>query len=146
MRRQHTGRPGTTVIPADWATAPAAIVARALPSTVRIGTPATQPKWNEGRGQSESGGLVAVYTGPASIMAVSDTARAATVVEDPVTTRVYDITLALSRPGADTVGAGHTVIVDACDDAALVGRRLEVQDAERGSRRFSRVLLATLLD
>lgn len=145
MQRQHTGRPGTAVIPAGWALAPAAIVERTLASTVRIGTVSTEPVWNEGLGQSESGGLEAVYTGPASIMAANDGSNP-TVVEDTVATRVYDITLALSRPGADLVASEHLVLVEACDDPALVGRRLQVQQAERGTRRFSRVLRATLLD
>ena len=144
MQRQHGGRRGTTVIPSDWATAPSAIVARTLASTVRIGTVSTEPVWNEGRGQSESGGLVAVYAGPASIMAANDGSNP-TVAEDEVATRVYDITLALSRPGANLVTSEHIVLVNACDDPALVGRRLQLEQAELGTRSFSRVLRATLL-
>lgn len=146
MQRQHTGRPGTVVVPADWAVAPAAIVARALASTVQIGPLTGEPQWDPGLRRTVSGGLDPVYDGPASVMAVSDSARALTVVEDPVAARVYDITLALARTGADLVQAEHVVLVTACDDAALQGKRLHVHQVEKGTRRFSRVLLASLLD
>jgi hypothetical protein len=86
-----------------------------------------------------------VYAGPAELMAVSDTARALTVVEDPVKQRVYDVTL----PYAASAGieAEMVITVDPGDpDPMLAGRTLRVHAIERGSRRFSRVLLAVLLD
>lgn len=145
MQRHHTGSGRRRPIPSDWATGPTSVIGLTLASTVRIGTVSDEPQWNEARGQSESGGLNTVYAGPASIMA-ADEGRTLTVAEDAVTSRVYDITVALARTGADLIVAEHVVLVEACDDQALVGRRLQVHEVERGSRRFSRVLLATLVD
>jgi hypothetical protein len=146
MQRQHTGRPDSRVIPTGWSENHAPVVDRTLASTVQIGPAGTVPGWNEGRGQSESVGLPAVYDGPASLMVVSDTARALLVVEDPYKCRVYDVTPPLARTGAALVVVGHEITVTACDDADLEGKRLRVAAIERGTRRFSRVLLATLLD
>lgn len=145
--RQAMGRPGTPVIPADWAESHSRIVARAVAtaSKVKIGPPGGASHWDEGLGRTVTDPATAVYDGTAELMAVSDTARALTVVEDPVKQRVYDVTLPY------VVGAGITpemvITVAAGDpDPTLAGRTLRVHAVERGSRRFSRVLLAVLLD
>lgn len=144
--RQAQGRPGTVVIPDGWSEAHAHVIDRTLASTIKIGLASTEPVWNDGRGQSETVVVDPVFDGPASLMVVSDTARALTVVEEPIKSRVYDITLSLAQAGADLVAVGHQVSVTACDDAGLEGKSLRVAAIERGTRRFSRVLLATLLD
>lgn len=141
MQRQHTGRAGTTVIPADWDHAPAAVIDRTHPSTVAIGPTGGQRKWNEGRGQSETVGPEPVYAGRATIMLASAD-QAATVVEQDTSVAVYEVKIAYA--GSADVAVGHTVTVGADDpDPALAGQTLFVASVERGSRRFSRVLLAT---
>jgi hypothetical protein len=98
MQRQHTGRPGTKVIPDGWGASHRGPWSSAGPlaSTIRSGSPSTEHVGVE-RGprpdRDRWSGPDPVYDGPASLMAVSDTARALTVVEDPVKTRVYDVTL-----------------------------------------------------
>lgn len=144
--RQSQGRPGTPVIPKDWQAGHAAVVAKTLKAKVRIGPPGGTTGWNEGRGQTETADAAAVYVGAASVMPVSDTNRILTVVEDPTSTRVYEVTLPLNEPGVDLVTSEHIVKVTACDDAQLVGKKLAIGGIERGSQRFSRVLLATLAD
>jgi hypothetical protein len=144
MQRQHTGRPGTVVIPDDWTDAPSAVIGKTMGSTVTIGAPG-QPVWDDDLGRSVVTIPEPVYTGGATLMPVSDSARALTVVEDPVQQRVYDVTLPY-----DT-GAGiepeMVVMVDPADsDPLLAGRILHIRAIELGSRRFSRVLLAVLDD
>jgi hypothetical protein len=147
LPRQMMGRPGTPVIPTAWAASHAAVVARVVgtASTVKIGPPGGASTWDEGLGRTVTQPATAVYTGPAELMPVSDTARALTVVEDPVKQRVFDVTLPYAA-GAG-IAADMVVTVDAGDpDPTLAGRTLRVHAIEHGSRRFSRILLAVLLD
>jgi uncharacterized protein DUF6093 len=146
MQRQHTGRPGTVVIPASWGQTHASVIdkATATASTVTIGAegPAT---WDEDLGRTVLTIPDPTYAGAAELMAVSDSARALTVVEDPIAQRVYDVALPYAAGAAIT--PDMVVRVDAGDpDPTLAGRTLRVRAIERGSRRFSRVLLAVLLD
>lgn len=148
LPRQAMGRPGAPVVPANWGANHAQVIDRATDdsgSLVRIGPPGGQVAWNEGRGRSETGIAPPVYVGAATLMLVSDTARALTVVEDPIKSRVYDVTLPYAASALITVG--HVVQVDAADpDPMLAGKSLTVSAIERGSRRFSRILLAVLND
>lgn len=134
MQRQHTGRPGTRVRPADWE------------GEVAIGPAVGASSWNEDAGETQTATAPPVYTGPARIMPVSDSARILTVVEDPTSTRVYDVMLPLAGPGADLVMVDHVVTVTSSSDPALTGKTLQVTAVERGTARFSRVILALLLD
>jgi hypothetical protein len=144
---QAQGRPGTPVIPAGWQAGHAPVITRALMNAaVTIGPAGGTTGWNEGAGQTETEAAAAVYAGAAAIMAVSDTSRILTVVEDPTSTRVYDVTLSLDAAGVDLVVPGHVITVIASDDPALTGKTLTVSGIERGTERFSRVILALLND
>lgn len=147
LPRQAQGRPGTVVIPAGWGAAHAGVVEKALAtaSQVQIGAIGSAPAWNDDRGQTETTGPEPVYAGPAELMVVTDTTRALTVVEDPVKQRVYEVTLTHGATAEIAVGMGVTVDPDDTDPA-LAGKTLTVAAIERGTRRFSRVLLATLTD
>lgn len=145
--RQAQGRPGTAVIPADWAASHATVLERAVAtaSTVTIGPAGGAKQWDEGLGRTVTAPAAPVYTGPAELMPVSDTARALTVVEDPVKQRVFDVTL--PHAAGAGIAADMVITVAAGDpDPTLAGRTLRVHAIEHGSRRFSRVLLAVLLD
>jgi hypothetical protein len=144
--RQAQGRPGTPVIPTGWAEAHSHVIDRALStaSTVTIGPAGGTSQWNEGLGRTVTQPAAAVYDGPAELMA-ADLGRAVTVVEDPIKTRVYDVTLPYDASAL--VAVDHVITVDAGDpDPMLAVRTLHVSAIERGTRRFSRVLLAVLLD
>lgn len=147
LPRQAQGRPGTPVIPVAWAASHAKVIDRATAtaSTVSIGTPGGTSAWNEGLGRTVTQPATPVYVGSAELMVVSDTARALTVVEDPVKSRVYDVTLPYAA--SVLIVPEMVITVDVNDpDPGLAGRTLRVHAIERGSRRFSRVLLAILLD
>lgn len=141
------GRPGTKVFPDDWAATHAGVIANAVSnaSKVTIGPAGGTSSWNEGLGRTVTMPKTPVYAGPAELMPVSDTARALLVVEDPVKARVYDVTLPTVATKA--IEVDMVLTVDPADaDAFLAGRTLRVGHIERGSRRFSRPLLAVLLD
>lgn len=144
---QAMGRPGTPVIPADWARSHSRVIDRATEyaSSVRIGPAGGAQEWDEGLGRTVTAPASSVYAGRASLMPVSDSARALTVVEDPVKQRVYDVTLPYDA--GTGIEDDMVITVDATDpDPTLAGRTLRVHAVERGSRRFSRILLAVLLD
>jgi hypothetical protein len=144
--RQAQGRPGTPVIPAGWAEAHSHVIDRALStaSTVTIGPAGGTSQWNEGLGRTVTQPAAAVYDGPAELMAADhgparDRGRGPD--QDPGLRRDP----ALRRLGL--VAVDHVITVDAGDpDPMLAGRTLHVSAIERGTRRFSRVLLAVLLD
>jgi hypothetical protein len=145
--RQAMGRPGTAVIPESWGETHAAVIDRTHASTVRIGPAGGTPTRNPGTRQMETTPAQPVYVGRASIMLASAIGglpgAPAVVVEDEVSAISYEVTLPYAASAA--VAVGHDVTVDDSDpDPALAGQMLRVVSIERGSRRFSRVLLATL--
>lgn len=142
---QAQGRPGTVVVPPEWAASHAVVVDKTHASTVSIGTAGGPPAWNSTTKQTETAAAPPVYAGRASIMAVSNKDHLEQVVDDPTVSRIYEVTLPYAASAL--VAVGHVVTVASTDpDPALAGSALRVTAIERGSRRFSRVLLAVLLD
>lgn len=139
MRRQHTGRPGTVVVPAGWDTAAADVVDHTHHTAVTIRPTGGHPEWNEERGQSETVGAEPTYEGPATLMLASPD-QAAVVVEQDTSIAVYEVKL---RWASAAVQVGHLIHVTESADPMLTGQTLTVAAVERGDRRFSRVLLAT---
>lgn len=139
--RRAMGRPGTAVFPAGWSESHAAVVDRTHPSAVKIGPAGGAPVRNPGTRQMETAAAPPVYVGRATLMQAS-VDQVATVVEDDVATAVYEVKLPYAASTAAQVG--HQVTVTSDPDPALAGQVLTVAAIERGSRRFSRVLLATL--
>lgn len=147
MQRGHTGRPGTVVIPADWGQRHAAVIDETHHSTVRIGPAGGVPTRNPGTRQMETAPAAPVYVGRATLMLASAVGglpgQPAVVLEDEVSVVTYEVTLPYAASSA--VEVGHDITVDDNDpDPMLAGQVLRVAAIERGSRRFSRVLLATL--
>lgn len=139
--RRAMGRPGTVVVPATWAADHAAVIDRTLPATVRIGLPGT-PEWSDANHRDEQSLGAPVYDGPAEIMLVTDTAKAQVSADERVESRRYEVKLPAGAAAAITTEM--VVEVDTDTDPQLVGKRLSIDAIERGSRRFSRVLIATL--
>lgn len=147
MQRQHTGRSGTVVIPTNWGAAHGQVVDKTHPSLVRIGPAGGTPTRNPGTRQVETVAAQPVYVGAATLMLASAVGglpgQPAVVVEDEVAEVAYEVKLPYAASAL--VQVGHDITVDATDpDPMLAGQVLRVASIERGSRRFSRVLLATL--
>jgi hypothetical protein len=135
------------VIPANWAAGHAAVIDKTHASTVRIGPAGSAPVRNPGTRQMETAAASPVYVGRATLMLASAVGglpgQPTVVVEDEVSVVAYEVTL--PHAASTAVQVGHVITVDNADpDPALAGRSLRVASVERGSRRFSRVLLATL--
>ena len=135
------GRPGTAVIPPNWQTDHAAVIEQTHPDSVTIGLAGTMPTFNEATSQTETTLAAPVYVGPASITAVPRTPQPVLQAEEQIPVRAYEISLKFAVAGITT---GHVIRVDASADAELVGQVLRIGQVERDSRRFSRILLATL--
>jgi uncharacterized protein DUF6093 len=135
------GRPGTAVVPVAWSSDHAAVVARTLPSTVRIGLLGPS-EWNPDTKQDERQLTVPVYVDAAEIMVVTDTAHLAVAAEEQVEVRRYEVKLLAAA--SSSITTDMVIVVQDDPDPQLVGRTLTIDAIERGTRRFSRVLQATL--
>lgn len=142
MRPVGNGRPGTQVIPDGWEATHAAVIATTFDCTITIGTLGGKPAWNDETEQMETPLSDPVYSGPASLAPVTDTARLLDVVGDQVPVGRYEVTLAHDAAG---ITDKHVVHVVTSPDPLLAGRTLTDIATARG-RRFSRVLQATLAD
>lgn len=143
----HHGRGGASqVIPAGWADAAAPVVERSLATsgcTVRIGLPGDEPAWNPETRKVETPPAVPVYDGAAAIMLAQDTSDGErTVADDDVQAATYEVLLPRAAGGVEV---GHQVTV-VTDPDLPAGAVLTVTAVEHGSRRFSRVVYATLND
>ena len=139
------GRPGSRVIPTDWAAQHAPVVDNMVESTgcmIRISR--TTGRAFDGERTVVTQGVV--YDGPAAIMLMTDTSRIVFPAEAQTAVSTYEITLPVDVPPG--IDFGQTVVVTtAPGDLALDdGARLVVSRVERGTRRFSRVIQATLND
>ncbi|WP_109507353.1 DUF6093 family protein [Nocardioides speluncae] len=146
MRRHHTGSGKRRVIPADWQHHHAPTIEATLASTVAIGPAAGTPAWNPATKQTETAAVPPVYDGPAAVQAVAAGLGGNTskrVAEELVPHRSYEVTLPWDA--TTEVTTDHVVTVTADEDPDMVGRRFTINTIERGTRRFSRVLQATLI-
>lgn len=142
--RHAMGRPGTSVIPADWQTTQAATLARTLDCTVAIGAPGTTPTWDPVAKTTLSQPVAPAYSGPATITPVAqDSDRQTETAEDVVPLGGYEVKILHATAAVEV---GHFVTISAAPDPMLTGRRLLVTGIEMGSRRFSRILHAVDAD
>lgn len=135
------GRPGTAVFPAAWGVTNGRVIGDTLDSTITISRPGGTPSWNATSGRTETQAASPIYQGPASLIPDTDATREIAVAEDPVPVRVYEIKLEHATVG---VKAGMKVLVNTSPDPMLVAQSLTVTGVEYDTRRFSRVLTATL--
>jgi hypothetical protein len=144
MRPVGNGRPGTEVFPDDWQATHAAVVGTTFDSTIRIAPAGTNPQWDEEAGGTRTTAGTPIYSGGATITAISDSDRTVDVVEEQAALRRYEVKVEVDL--ADVDPDVHFVYVDACRDSDLAGKRLSIESVKRGDRRFSRVLYAVLND
>jgi len=139
------GRPGTKVFPDGWAEAHAVVVDGTHDSTVTVGEPGGSPQWSAEAKATLTLPVAPAYTGKATITPVAqDGEQQAAVAEDVVPVRRYEVKLLHAAAGVEV---DHVVTVLASPDPEFAtGRRLKVTAVEKGSRRFSRVLIAVDAD
>ena len=146
--RSHHGRggAGSQVIPTGWADAAASVVERSVATsgcTVRIGPPGGASAWNAEARKVETPTAAPVYEGPAEIMLAGDTGDGErTTAEVDVQAATYQVRLPVALAGVEP---GHQVLV-VTDPDLPAGAVLTVTQVAHGSRRFSRLVYATLND
>jgi hypothetical protein len=138
------GRPNTAVFPPDWGATAGAVTAKTLDATVALRHPGTTQAWNPVTEQMDQVPNAAYYTGDCSVGPISSRAQTSIAVagEDQLDVEGYQITL----PRTVAPVEGDLATVTASGDTALDDHTLVVREVERASRRFSRVLFATLTD
>jgi hypothetical protein len=139
------GRPGTKVIPDDWAASHGIVVGNTwMASTVNLrvagDTPGAQV---DGRTQVTPNAPFATAV-PANITALTEsTVDASDVVDDQVRVLGYLVTIPAATP-VTSLDEGVLVDVVSSPDPLLAGQTLTVTDIVRGSRLLERALVCTL--
>lgn len=140
----------TPVIPTGWADAAAPTIGDAIAlsgCTVTIGPAGGLPTWNPTAKVTETTPVTPVYNGPAAITVAGNSDRSLDVVDQPTATRLYEVRLPLDQDAAtELVEIGHVITVTADRDPQLAGATMRVQAVERDTRRFSRLIYATLIN
>lgn len=141
---QHTGRPGTEVLPAAWSTGHRPAVEAALTAACSIRHPGgTAGGFNATTGASTTTPFAAHYAGPCSVEVLPALEQAAVTGDQQVTTLGYRVTVAYDAAPALKVGDLVTITaVDANGDPSLVGQVLKVQSFARGSVAWERDIYA----
>jgi hypothetical protein len=144
MRRQHTGRPGTAVIPSGWETAHRVVVERTMRGRVSLREPGSSGQtWSEADEAMVATPLAPYATDvPARIQALSGQARVVQLADDTEVIADYLVVV----PAAQVVATGHLADVTTSGDPDLTGRTLRVEKVARGTERFERDLFCTLDD
>lgn len=137
--RRAMGRPGTTVIPAAWSAEHAAVIAKALLSSVQIGL-LGEPAWDADAKEDRAQLEFPVYDGPAELMLVADSNRTVVTAGEQIPAPRYDVML--TADGTEAITSTMYVLVVECDDGRLIGQMLPIEQVEAGSQRFSRVVRA----
>jgi len=137
------GRPGTEVIPADWATSHRPTVEKTLrAATVELRHPGTRQEWSDADQQMVEVPLPPYYAGPARIQALATRDQTTVTVGDRETTIRYLVVVpAEIAPLVDDLAT----VVDG-DDNHLRGRSLLVAQITAGSLLWERDLGCVLTD
>lgn len=138
------GRPGTKVLPADWAASHRPTVEGTLHGTVTLRRPGSTQTWSDALGE-----MVETPRAPYATVACrvqrlgGDRAHTVTVAGDREVVADYLVVI----PAA-TAGVAHLDLatVSATGDALFDGRTLTVGEVVHGTERFERDLFCVLAD
>ena len=140
--RSH-GRPGTEVIPADWATSHRPVAEKTMRgATVALSKPGSTQAWSEADGQMVAVPNPPYWTGQARIQELATRDQATITVRDREVTLRYLVAV----PADVDPAAGDLASVTAVDDTHLQDRALIIAAVQTGSLRFERDLYCGLTD
>lgn len=140
MRRQHTGRPGTRVVPAALEGAYRTVVARTLTARCTLRRPGTVSVWDPASEQNRLAPHPPYYDAAARVQALGTQARQVTTADDEVVQANYLVVV----PATVSPAGGDLVHVTDSGDPLLDGRTLLVREVATGSVRAERDLFCTL--
>ena len=148
MRPVSNGRPGTAVIPTGWAASLRPAAVGTMTATVSVRHKGSTTVFD---GTQTVTTPLPSYAAdvPARVLAVTTKEHTVVAAGDPVHVRGYLVTVPVAFDNADAAGGvaeEDLVTVTACDDWALVGKTLRVDDLIRGSDVVERDLFCTLND
>lgn len=145
-RPARAGRPGTSVIPADWAATQRPTVEATLDTPCSIRPPGGTPgAFDRDQGEYVGGSQhPAHFTGLCTVEDLPAAERAMLAADEQIPAVDYLVTLAVDA--APDTAVGHIVTITAAPPNGtpdLAGRQLTVESIERGSRAFTRALLCS---
>lgn len=139
MQRQHTGRPGTRVLPQE--TAGRVVMAATMTAPVTLRRPGTTQTWSDAEQQMVATPNAPYFTGLARIQAMTNDAREVNTADDTITVSGYLVTL----PATVAATVDDEVVATGTGDTTLDGRVLRIRDIVRGTAvRFERDLICSL--
>lgn len=133
--------PNTRVVPDGWSAHHRAVPVGAMTATVTITGDTNPGDWDPDTGEIEETDGTPVYTGAARVKALPADAAEPEAAGQHVSARLYLVAIPDLTAAVET---GHRVHVDTAEDPLLVGCDLTVEDVQRGSLVWDRVLTCSL--
>ncbi len=141
--RRSYGRPGTAVIPADWATDLRPVAEGTMTASAAIRHPGTTQTWDDDTQQNVETPTAAYWTGTCRAQALTNTRGFdAEAAGEQVTVAGYLVTV----PATVEPATGDLVDVTGSGDPMLDGRTLRVRDSVQGSLIVERDLFCNFAD
>lgn len=143
--RQHTGRAGTPVIPANWSAGHRPLVEATFTADCEIRKPGGTPGgFNSTTGETTTTPFAAHYTGGCRVQVLPALEQEAVTGAQEVTTVGYRVTIAYdAAPQLAVDDLVKITAVDGNGDPTLVGRTLKVASFARGSLAWERDIQVT---
>ncbi len=138
--RRSYGRPGTAVIPADWATGLRPVAEGTMTASAAIRHPGTTQAWSDEAEQNVDTPNAAYYTGTARVQVLSTQARPIITVGDREVVAQYLVTVPAT---VDPTELDLVTVTDS-GDPALDDQTLLVGQVARGSLLVERDLFCAL--
>lgn len=134
------GRPGTPVIPTQWAAGHRPVVDKTGTAGCKLRKPGTTQQWDPDTDQNLSVPYDPYYDGTARVQALATQAREVTVAADPETIAQYLIVV----PASVSPATDDLVEIADSGDPLLDGQVLRIVQVAMGSLRFERDLFCVL--
>lgn len=141
------GRPGTPVVPADWAASHRPVLAGTRTGILAVRRDATTQTWDAGSEQMVTVPVDPHFTGTCRVQALGNQARDRVLVDDLETVADYLITTEVTAADVDAQPLEQQLAtVTATGDPLLDDRSLRIVQVVRGTELFERYLFCTLDD
>ena len=145
MRPVGHGRPGTEIIPTEWAASHRPVLAGTRHGALAVRRDATTQAWDDDAEEMVTVAAAAHFTGTCRVQALGNQARDRIVAGDRETVADYLITTEVTDGAAQPVEQ-QLATVSGSGDPLLDGQTLRIVQVVRGTELFERYLYCTLDD